>query len=42
MTSITNELGKDKDWIVIDLNSTQDLIFDRSLEVLMSEGYTVV
>ena len=36
MTSITNELGKDKDWIVIDLNSTQDLINDCAMRLIDS------
>ncbi|WP_029318828.1 AAA family ATPase [Butyrivibrio sp. AE3004] len=36
MTSITNELGKDKDWVVIDLNSTQDLIDDCAMRLLDS------
>ncbi|MBE5847443.1 MAG: ATP-binding protein [Lachnospiraceae bacterium] len=36
MTSITNELGKDKDWIVIDLNSTQNLIDDFALRLVDS------
>ena len=36
MTSITNELGKDKDWIVIDLNSTQNLIDDFAMRLVDS------
>ena len=36
MTSITNELGKDKDWIIIDLNSTQNLINDCAMRLVDS------
>ncbi len=36
MTSITNELGKNKDWIVIDLNSTQNLIDDFAMRLVDS------
>jgi len=36
MTTITNELGKDKDWIVIDLNSTQDFINDCAMRLIDS------
>ncbi len=36
MTSITNELSKNKDWVVIDLNSTQDLINDFALRLVDS------
>ena len=36
MTSITNELNNDKDWIVIDLNSTQDLINDCAMRLVDS------
>ncbi len=36
MTSITNELRKNKDWIVIDLNSTQNLINDCAMRLIDS------
>ena len=36
MTSITNELNKNKDWIVIDLNSTQNLINDCAMRLIDS------
>ncbi|WP_044916710.1 hypothetical protein [Butyrivibrio sp. WCE2006] len=36
MTSIANELKKNKDWIVIDLNSTQDLISDCAMRLVDS------
>ena len=36
MTSIANQLSKNKDWIVVDLNSTQDLINDFAMRLLDS------
>lgn len=36
MTSITNELSKNKDWIVIGLNSTQNLINDCAMRLIDS------
>ena len=36
MTSIEKELAKEKDWIVIDLNSTQDLITDFAMRLIDS------
>lgn len=34
MTAIANQLKKDKEWIVIDLNSTQDLIIDLAMRLM--------
>lgn len=36
MTSITNELSRNKDWIVVDLNSTQNLINDFAMRLVDS------
>ncbi len=36
MTSITNELSKNKEWIVIDLNSTQNLVDDFAMRLVDS------
>ncbi|XME02475.1 ATP-binding protein [Lachnospiraceae bacterium C1.1] len=36
MTSIANELGKNRDWVVIDLNSTQNLINDCAMRLIDS------
>lgn len=36
MTSIEKELAKEKDWIIIDLNSTQDLISDFAMRLVDS------
>ncbi len=36
MTTIEKELMKEKDWIVIDLNSTQDLLSDFAMKLLDS------
>lgn len=36
MTSIANELGNSKEWIVIDLNSTQNLIDDFAMRLVDS------
>nr|MBP3281102.1 hypothetical protein [Treponema sp.] len=34
MTSIEKELAKNEDWIVVDLNSTQDLLSDLAFRLV--------
>jgi len=50
MTTITNELAKNDDWIVVDLNSTQNLLEDLAMRLmdsikkipnLMEKGFTL-